>query len=236
MRRGLLAAVLALGALAVAALALAGRLLVVTDPLPPSADAIVVLAGSIPTRVLEAADLYRAGLAPRIVITRERLVRGETVLRARGVNLPESDELARAALEQLGVPAGAIVRLRRRARSTESEARTVARYACSHRLRRLVIVTSRPHTRRARLIYRRALGDVAVSVRPSRYDVFAATRWWHVRRDAKIVLYEYERLAHHLLRERWSIRPCGGLQPSGSAERAAAAGTPRERSLRGARP
>src|SRR5439155_972285 len=82
----------------------------------PSADAIVVLAGSIPTRVLEAADLYRTGLAARVVVTRERLARGESVLRVRGVHIPESDELTIAALEQLGVPAHAIVRLRRRAR------------------------------------------------------------------------------------------------------------------------
>src|SRR5207237_772533 len=113
----------------------------------------------------------------------------------------------------VAVPAHAIVRLRRRARSTESEARTVARWACSHRLRRLVIVTSRPHSRRARLIYRRALGNaVAVAVRPSRYDVFATARWWHIPRDAKIVLYEYERLIHFWLRERWTIPPCGGLR------------------------
>lgn len=209
----LLALVVAIAGASVAAVVLAGQLLVVSDPLPPSADAIVVLAGSIPARVLEAVDLYRAGLAPRVVVTRERLARGEATLHARGVRLPESDEMTISALEQLGVPSRAIVRLRRRTRSTESEARTVARYACSHHLRRLVIVTSRAHGRRARLIYRRALGDaVAVTVRPSRYDVFSATRWWHVRRDAKIVLYEYERLLHHWLRERWTIKPCGGLR------------------------
>jgi len=59
-----IAVVLAAG---VATLLLAGRLLVVSDPLPPRADAIVVLAGSIPDRVLEAADLYRTGIAPRII-------------------------------------------------------------------------------------------------------------------------------------------------------------------------
>ena len=216
MRPGrLLAVLVAVAAVSLAAVPLAGRLLVVADPLPPSADAIVVLAGSIPSRVLEASDLYRAGVAPRVVVTRERLARGESGLRARGVHLPESDELTISALEQLGIPRHAIVRLRRRTRSTESEGQTVARYACSHRLRRLVIVTSRAHTRRARLIYRRALGDVvAVAVRPSRYDVFSPTRWWHVRRDAKIVLYEYERLLHHWLRERWTIEPCGGLRRS----------------------
>ena len=214
MRRALVAIVVLAVALAVVALAFAGRLLVVTDPLPASADAIVVLAGSIPARVLEAADLYRSGLAPRVVVTRERLPRGDAVLRARGVHLPESDELTLTALEQLGVPAHAIVRLRRRTRSTENEARTVARWACAHRVHRLVIVTSRPHSRRARLIYHRALAPtVAVTIRPSRYDVFSAARWWRVRRDAKIILYEYERLSHHWLRERWTIKHCGGLAP-----------------------
>src|SRR5207245_63702 len=115
------------------------------------------LASVIPTRFPATPYLTRTGLAPRVDVTRERLARGASVLRARGVHIPESDELTIAALEQLGVPAHAIVRLRRRARSTESEARTVARYACSHRLRSLAIVTSRPHSRRARLIYRRAL-------------------------------------------------------------------------------
>ena len=45
----------------------AGRLLVVADPLPARADAIVIMAGSVPDRVLEVADLYQAGLAPLIV-------------------------------------------------------------------------------------------------------------------------------------------------------------------------
>ena len=42
------------------------------------------------------------------------------------------------------------------ARSTDSEARTIARWACA-RARSLVVVTSRYHSRRARLILRQAL-------------------------------------------------------------------------------
>src|SRR5213078_5223900 len=112
-----------LAAVAAAALLAAGRVLVVADPLPPRADAIVILAGSVPDRTLAAADLYRAGLAPRVVVTRERLPRGQAALRARGVRLPEGDELTVKALRELGVPPGAILLLRRRAVSTESEAR-----------------------------------------------------------------------------------------------------------------
>jgi uncharacterized SAM-binding protein YcdF (DUF218 family) len=190
----------------------AGRFLVVADPLPAHADAIVVLAGSLRDRTLEAARLYRTGLAPRVVVTRETLPPGDVALRAAGVELPDSDALARRALIGLGVPPSAIVTLRRRAQSTASEARTIARWACARGLRALVVVTSPPHTRRARLVLARALGPgIALSVRPSRAGGFAGARWLRVRRDTKAVLSEWEKLAHHWVRERWQIRPCGGL-------------------------
>ena len=52
------------------ALPRAGRFLVEGDP-PEKADAIVVLAGSYPDRILEAVALYKEGWAPRILICRE---------------------------------------------------------------------------------------------------------------------------------------------------------------------
>jgi uncharacterized SAM-binding protein YcdF (DUF218 family) len=212
MRAAAATVVVALAA-AAAILLGAGRFLVVADPLPAHADAIVILAGSVPDRSLEAADLYRAGIAPRVVVTRERVPRGEAALRAHGVRLPEGDDLTIDALRRLGVPASAVVRLRRRATSTDTEARTIARWACRARVRRLIVVTSRAHTRRARLILGQSLGpDVALTIRPSRYDGFSSRRWWHVRRDQKIVLSEYEKLAHYWLSEHWTIRPCGGLR------------------------
>src|SRR5437867_5309206 len=181
--RAALGIAVVLAALAAVALLGAGRVLVVADPLPPRADAIVILAGSVPDRTLEAADLYHAGVAPRVIVTREEPRRGAPALHARGVFLPENDDLTLTALARLGVPPNATVLLRRRSGSTTSEARTIARYACRHRLERLVVVTSRIHTRRARLILRRTLGPrVAVAVRPSRYDTFSPARWRRVRR------------------------------------------------------
>jgi len=214
--RAALGVAVVLAALAAGALLAGGRVLVVADPLPSHADAIVILAGSVPDRTLEAVDLYRAGVAPRVVVTRERLPRGQAALRARGVRLPEGDELTVTTLRALGVPPGAIVVLRRRGNSTESEARTIARWACARRLRQLIVVTSRAHSRRARLILRQALGaGIVLTMRPSRYDAFAPARWWHVRRDAKIILSEYEKLANYWLTESWGIAPCGGLRRSG---------------------
>src|SRR5437763_14936280 len=98
MRRPLVAVLVLAIALAMVALPLAGRLLVVADPLPASADAIVVLAGSIPTRVLAAGDLYRYDLAPLVDVPRRPLLRGDPAHRARAVPLPESPDLTLAAL------------------------------------------------------------------------------------------------------------------------------------------
>jgi uncharacterized SAM-binding protein YcdF (DUF218 family) len=208
-----------LGAAAAAAVLGAGRLLVVRDPLPARADAVVVMAGSIPDRVLEAAALYRAGVAPRVVVTRERLRRGERALRARGVRLPEAAEQTLGALHALGVPPSATHLIPRRTRSTDDEARTIARWVCA-RARSIVVVTSRYHARRARLILAQALGPtVALALRPSRYDPFEAARWWRDRRDAKAVLSEYEKLVHYWLRERWLLEPC---RPRRTAPRASA--------------
>src|SRR2546425_2874556 len=148
--RARLVVAIALIAATLFAVAFAGALLVVNDPLPRSADAIVILAGSVPDRTLEASELYRTRVAPRILLTREHLRRGEAALRARGVTVPEGDALGRQALRALGVPDGAIVGLRRRNRSTESEARTIARFACPHGMRRLLGVTPRAPTRPAR--------------------------------------------------------------------------------------
>lgn len=190
----------------------AGRWLVVADPLPARADAIVIMAGSVPDRSLEAADLYRAGLAPRVVITRERLGQAGSLLHAHGIHLPEGDDLTRTVLTGLGVPDAAIVRLRRRTRNTRTEARTIARWACRNRMHELIVVSSRTHTRRARMILRQSLGpSVHLAMRPSRYDPFTAGRWWRVASSAKQVLSEYEKLAHYWVAERWQIRPCGGL-------------------------
>jgi uncharacterized SAM-binding protein YcdF (DUF218 family) len=231
MRRTGLLLVAGVAALCVVAVRGAGRFLVIADPVPPHADAIVVLAGSPSDRALEAARLYRAGLAPIVVLTRPQLPRGAPALRGQGVFLPEEHELETRALGALGVPADALRSVKRRAASTAAEARAIARWVCRHGLRRVVVVTSPTHTRRARMILARALGpDVQLAVRPAPAAFFPADRWWRQRRAMKDVLIEYQKLLAYWLVERWTIQPCGGLrrQPGRwpAAARAAGSGLP----------
>ncbi|MCW5891693.1 MAG: YdcF family protein [bacterium] len=212
--RGWAAGTAVLVGLALLAMRGAGTFLVVADPLPARADVIVVLAGSVPDRALEAARLWKAGVAPRIVTTRTRLHPAEDTLRALGVHLEEEHERLGRALAGLGVPADALTVLPTRADSTVSEASVIARWACGHDLRTLVVVTSPAHTRRARLILRRLLPaetEIAVVATPD--DPFPAAAWWRDRRAAKYVLREWEKLAHYWLRERGRLAPCAGVTP-----------------------
>jgi uncharacterized SAM-binding protein YcdF (DUF218 family) len=206
-------ALLLLALVAVTVVALlrgAGAWLVVADPLPARGDAIVMLAGAPAARLLETAALYQRGVAPHVAVTRERRSAATITAIRRGVTLPEPHDEATRQLRVLGVPANAITVLRGRAYSTLSEARLIARWACRTGRHSLVVVTSPSHTRRARLILRRALApDVVLAVRPAPADFFPRRRWWRHRQTAKLVLSEYQKLVNYWLRERWRLRPCG---------------------------
>src|SRR2546428_523194 len=71
--------------------------LIVEDPLKPAA-AIVVLGGHLPFRAIEAANLYRAGWARRVVLVRGAQREEGQAIRALGVTAPEEWELSREVL------------------------------------------------------------------------------------------------------------------------------------------
>lgn len=184
-------------------LAGAGRFLVVEDALRP-ADAIVVLSGSIPDRILEAVDLYQAGMATRLILTKEGPLPGLEALRARGANLPEHHQLNLSVAEQLGVPPQAITLITTPGWSTLTEAHAIVAYLKRERLRTVILVTSKAHTRRARLTYAAlAKPDTEILVRASRYDPFDPDSWWQRRPFVRRVVIEYLKLLNYLLLDQW---------------------------------
>ena len=191
-RRGLFAALLISP---LAAFPFLGRLLVAEDPLQP-ADAIVVLAGSRADRWLEAIDLRAAGHAEPIVLSRGARGDGEGYLESRGIRLPDGAEIARAAMIELGVPAEAVAFLPGTADSTAEEAVLVRRLAESSGWHRVIVVTSKLHTRRARLAFRRELRGTGIEplVRASRYDGAEPSSWWRTRRGVRDTLFEWIKL------------------------------------------
>jgi uncharacterized SAM-binding protein YcdF (DUF218 family) len=183
----------------------AGRYLVEEDA-PRRADAIVVLTGSYPDRILEAVALYKDGYAPRIILCREPENSGFRRLRELGVHVPKLFELNQSVAEQLGVPASAIAVVGRPAGSTYSEAELVLEHVLQHGDRSILLVTSKYHSRRAARIYRHlAAGRVQVIVRPAREDDFQPERWWRDRASTRRVVIEYQKLLTFLLLDRWRL-------------------------------
>lgn len=193
LRRGALVAVPLLIILVLVA-PRAGTWLVVSDPLQ-KADAIVVLGGTMYERQLEAIDLLNEGWAPRIYLFREISDWGERELMARGVPYLRPIDLQIDAMLKLGVPRDAIHVLDQ-ANSTAEESTHVLQLVTREKYARVIIVTSKQHTRRARLVMRRRLDDAGaqVIVRPSRYDLSEVDRWWANRSTLRFTLFEAQRL------------------------------------------
>jgi uncharacterized SAM-binding protein YcdF (DUF218 family) len=171
----------------------AGEFWVVDEPAAPS-DALIVLgddnyAGD---RAFHTAGLYREGVAP-VVVASGRMLRQN----ASAADLIEHD------LESFGVPAASIVKLSHRADNTKDEAVEVAKLVDTRHWKRILVVTSNYHTRRARFIYGRVLpSSVTFRVSGARDSEFDPTRWWQTRRGRKLFLAE---LVGYVV-ARWELR------------------------------
>ncbi len=217
-RRGLLARVrsclvlLAMG-LAVAAVASfvtyqlrtplltwAGELLYHADELAP-AEAIVVLGGGGLDREVEAADLYAAGYAPTVVLTRTPEVPVVAELQARGLDVGTDLELRLGYLEALGVPREVVTVLQPVVESTQDEAELITQWAETGALDSLIVVTSGYHTSRARFVFDRLLDEVGptILIQPSASSGFDPGTWWHTRSDWRSGLFELQKYAYYRL-------------------------------------
>jgi len=166
------------------------------------ADAIFVFAGTRMERALEAADLYKQGYATLVVLTEELSDGAIDALARRGIMVPTDAEVARDVMIRLGMPPDAIVIAPGVHNSTGQEAQTLRSLARVRGWRRVIVVTSKFHTRRAGLAARREVGGMGVEViaRGSRYDSADAAHWWRTRSDVRWVLLETEKLIAYWLR------------------------------------
>ena len=193
LRRGALiaAAILIIAALLVPR---AGAWLVVADPLQ-KADAIVVLGGTTYERQLEAIDLLNEGWAPRVGLMRQVSDYGEVHLMQLGIPYPREVDAQVDVLVRLGVPRDAIT-IFNEANSTAEEADTLFAAATANQWSSVIIVTSKQHTRRARLVMKRRTAPLGLNVitRYSRYDQSNTDRWWTNRSTLRFTLFESQRL------------------------------------------
>ena len=161
-----------------------GRWLVVADPLEP-ARAVAVLSGRVPFRAMEAATLYRDGLAPEVWLTNEVRTAEELALDHLGVTVFRREVYNREALERLGVKREAIRLLDDRVRNTADEVRVIAAELRRAGGDRVIIVTSKVHSRRVRATWAALVGNSPRAVvRYPREEPYAGGHWWLNTRDA----------------------------------------------------
>jgi len=164
-----------------------GRWLVVEDPLG-KARAIAVLSGGMPLRAKEAAKLYREGYAPEIWLTHS--AEPAATLGEMGIPFAGEDSYSARVLMHEGVPAGAIRVLDPPIVNTADELNAIAALA-KEKDRTAIIVTTKAHTRRVRLLWQRlGSGRGSAIVRAASEDPFDPRHWWHSTSDALDVVRE----------------------------------------------
>lgn len=168
----------------------AGALLIVQDT-PRPADAIIVLGGDWKGRIQKGIELYRQGLAPRLVVTGGRWVAPETT---------EADYLASVAV-RAGTPSEAIM-AERHSHSTWQDAVYTLELVRQQGYRRVLLVTSDWHSRRASWVFRRVYGPAGIEVIsvPSPEWRFDTLHWWQYPDGGETIVIEYIRLLWYLLR------------------------------------
>jgi uncharacterized SAM-binding protein YcdF (DUF218 family) len=154
---------------------------VVEDPLD-KADALMVLSDDnfYADRATRAAELFREGKAPLVVACGRRLRPDAGI-----AELMEHD------LVERGVPKDKILRFAVDADGTTEEAEALAKLVKTKKWRKIIVVTSNYHTRRARYIFRQVFPqDIEIRVASARDGDFDPESWWQKRKSTKLLVRE----------------------------------------------
>src|SRR5262249_27248360 len=140
----------------------AASLWIVSDPIS-RADAVVVLGGGLATRPFVAAELWRRGLANKILISQ-------------GLGTSHT-ELNREIIVRLGIPAGVIETFGTANKNTREEAVALREWAERHDASVFMIPTEIFPARRVRWIFRREFFGTIVIIEVPSVEPPGYTRW-----------------------------------------------------------
>ncbi len=157
-----------------------GSYLVQSGP-PQRADVVIVLAGdSLGNRILKAAELVRQGYAPRVLVSGPGGFYGH-----------HESELAIPFAVKAGYPESYFVPFENQAQSTMEEAKVTVSELRKMKAKRILLVTSDYHTRRAGKIFRAAAPDLTFIVVASPDFYFSSQSWWLNREGRKTFVTEW---------------------------------------------
>ena len=165
-----------------------GKWLVREDPLQ-KASAIAVVSGRMPQRALEAARLYRQGYAPVVWLTHS--TEPGATLEKLSVPYAGEEVYDKLLLIHEGVPESAIQILDPPILNTANEMHTIGRALAKQNDRKVILVTSKVHTRRTKTLWGKlSAKDGEAIVRGDSEDNFDAAHWWRTSSDALDVVRE----------------------------------------------
>lgn len=188
------------------------------DDTVQAADLIFVMAGRM-ERKQYGLDLYRAGIAPRLVLSIARF----EVSKMRKLSLEGLDDLIllrektppdeRHFFLKLSDSGSTVEKVRLVKWNTYGEALGLRKLVEEEKPRKLMVVSTDVHLRRVRLTCREIFRGVAVELLycavPSRLACFTKHRWWGRRDDRKFVVKEWMKLLAYraiLLMPGWAVR------------------------------
>jgi uncharacterized SAM-binding protein YcdF (DUF218 family) len=164
----------------------AATLWIVSDPITP-ADAVAVLGGDLDTRPFVAAELYKKGLAPKVLVSQVPEGRSSTI-----GGIPGHSELNRMVLLKLGVPDTAIGMFGQANKNTKDEAIALRDWADRQGVSRIIIPTEIFAARRVRWIFDREFAGSSVRLGIAAFEPpkYTAAEWW--KSEAGMIAFQNE--------------------------------------------
>ena len=163
----------------------AADLWIVSDPVTRS-DVAVVLGGNVDMRPFVAAELYKKGLVPKVLISQVPETRSSKI----GA-VPGHSELNRMVLLKLGVPDAAIEMFGQANGNTKDEAVALRDWANRHGVSRIVIPIEIFAARRVRWIFDREFAGSSVRLEiPAFEPGYTRAEWW--KTEAGMIAFQNE--------------------------------------------
>lgn len=169
-----------------------GWALVVDQPVAP-ADFIVLTLDSDGAGALEAADLVQSGVAKRVAVFDDPPSAEEFEFTRRG--LPYEDAGARQIRQLRSLGVTQVVQISR-TDGTEGEGQMLPLWSDEQRLRSIVVVAGKDHSRRVRRVLDRVMKGhpTQVTVKAARYSPFDPDQWWRNRGGIRTEIMELQKL------------------------------------------
>jgi len=149
------------------------------DSGPVTGEVIILMGGGSHERPERAVELFKEHAAPRIIVTGA----GDC-------------EINRHLLETAGVP-GRVIELEKKSRTTQENAQFTASLLRDEKVKRVIVVTSWYHSRRALACFRHYAPEIKFYSRPS-YFAAARADWSH--RIGERIRLEYVKLLGYWMR------------------------------------